>query len=196
MKIDNRKVLNDFSAERRFRMKTKLLIFVIVAIVSLSLSLTGVGWGAMKAPRTQSQVKQVTGPPWTTIPSSADVLSSISASPPGKGYLIVTATGTVSFTHTAGTPGYYCLDLSETENDVDGCGPMSGSDSGVRSRIPANFPSTGSSDFGVPFTIVKVYEVTDSSTRTFYLNGYATDLDSAYLFHAAITVLFVPAALP
>jgi hypothetical protein len=188
-------------------MKTKHLGLVIFAVSSLLFPFAGESWsdpndigmmpgGVASAPRTQSQVKQIKGPVWKTVTSTASALTSISVTPPGKGYLILTATGSFNFTHTSGTQGYFCLDLNETEDSLAGCAPMAGSDSGVRSWVPADFPSTGTSDFGVPFSIVKVYEVKDKSVRTFYFNGYAEHFDSATLFHPSLTALFVPAALP
>jgi hypothetical protein len=188
-------------------MKTRYLGLMIFAVSSLLLSFTGESWsdpndygmmpgGVAAAPRTQSQVKQITGPIWILVPSTPSALTSISVTPPGKGYIILTATGSFNFTHTTGTQGYFCLDLNETEDSVAGCAPMVGSDSGIRSSVPAGFPSTGTDDFGLPFSIVKVYGVNDKSVRTFHLNGYAEHFDQATLFHPSLTALFVPAALP
>jgi len=142
-------------------------------------------------------VKQSVGPIWITMPTTAAQLKSISVTPPGNGYVIVTTTGTVSVTHTSGTLGYFCLDLHGTADYVGGCGPMSGSDTAVRSYLPSGFPSTGGGqDFGIPYSIVKVFPVSGGASTTFYLNGRATGFDSAHLFHSAMTVLFVPNVLP
>jgi hypothetical protein len=109
---------------------------------------------------------------------------------------MVTAAGTVSINHTSGTPGNYCLNLNETEGDTDGCGPYVGTDSAVRSYVPAGFPSTGTSDFGIPYSIVKVFPVSAGVTKTFYLNGAASGFDTCFLFQSSLTALFVPVALP
>lgn len=141
-------------------------------------------------------VKQSVAGPWVAIPSVAGQISTISVTPPGDGYVMVTATGMVSITHTSGSSGVYCLDLHNTAGYVGGCAPAAGSDTAIRSYIPSGFPTTGTSDYGTPYSIVKVFAVTSGTAATFYLNGYATGLDAAVLFQPALTALFIPNALP
>jgi len=143
-----------------------------------------------------SAVKYTSGPIWISIPATAVSLKSISITPPGNGYVMVTAAGTVSYTHTLGISGYFCLDLDTTENNTGGCVPNGGTDTALRSFIPSGFPSTGTSDVGVPFSIVKVISVTGGNPTKFHLNGYANGFNGAWLFQPTLTVLFVPNALP
>lgn len=103
-----------------------------------SASAAGTSWN-----KNMSAIKQVLGEDWVPMPSSHAPLSSISVTPKYNGFVMVTAAGTVSINHTSGTLGNDCLNLNETEGDITGCGPYVGTDSAVRSFVPAGFPSTG-----------------------------------------------------
>lgn len=131
---------------------------------------------------------------WAAIPGAAANLRSITATLPGAGRVIVTATGTVTYGHNSGSTGFICLDLSGVSGDTGGCVPMSGSATAVRSFVPNSFPTF--TETSMPYTIIETFPVTAGGARTFYLNGYATGLVSSYLFHPTFTVLFVPRALP
>ncbi len=183
--------------ERGACMKPRHLTLIIFAVISLQIAVgttdavAGPTWN-----KNMSAIKQELGPIWVEIPSSSAVLSSISVTPKYNGYVLVTATGTVSFTHTAAVQGNFCLDLSDTEGYTGGCGPMAGSDTAVRSYVPASFVTSPDWGFGIPYSIVRVFPVTAGVTETFYLNGYAGNLHGCSLFQPSLTALFVPAALP
>jgi hypothetical protein len=180
-------------------MRAKHLVLIIFAVISLQIAVgTTDAVAEAKWNKNMSAVKQEVGPIWVTIPSTPAFLSSISVTPKYNGYVMVTATGTISFnTHTPPASGFFCLDLSDDEGYTGGCAPIGGSDTAVRSFVPASFPPTGAgNDFGIPYSIVKVFPVTAGVTMTFYLNGYATGFGNCWLFQPSLTALFVPVALP
>ena len=141
-------------------------------------------------------VREVRGPIWTFVPTSAAPLQSIAVKAPANGNIIVTVTGTMVYEHLLGTQGNYCLQLSTTASFVGGCVPDSGTDSAVRSYIAAGVPSTvpgfGASE---QYSIVRTYPVVAGQTYTFYLNGYENDLNSSWLFQPAMTALYVGGTL-
>ena len=138
-----------------------------------------------------ASVKQTPGDIWLTLPTSATGLQSLTVTPPANGYLLVTATGSVSFSYTTGSGrGFICVDLSDTADDTGGCTPMAGSKSAYRSFIPDGFPTT--SGFGSSYSLSELFSATEGTPVTFYISGYATGLDLAALFHSTITVMFVP----
>jgi hypothetical protein len=145
----------------------------------------------------QSAVKQVRGPIWISMTATAAPLQSIQVTPPASGYIMVTVTGTVTYEHTLGTQGYYCLQLSQASANLGGCVPNTGSDSAIRSYIAAEVPTTvpgyGASE---QYSIVRIWHVTSGTTYTFYLNGMETGLDSTFLFQPSITAVFIRGALP
>ncbi len=96
-------------------MRTKNLTLVILAVMLSQILVGTTGAVAGSAWKNNvSAIKQERGPIWVTIPSASTVLGSISVTSPYNGYVMVTATGTVGFNHTAGNQGFYCLDLSDT----------------------------------------------------------------------------------
>ena len=141
-------------------------------------------------------VREVRGPIWTFVPTSAAPLQSIQAKAPANGNMTVTVTGTMNYEHLLGTQGNYCLQLSTISGYVGGCVPNSGSDSAVRSYIAAAVPSTvpgfGASE---QYSIVRTYPVVAGQTYTFYLNGFENNLNNSWLFQPAMTVLYVPGTL-
>ncbi len=143
-------------------------------------------------------VKQKVGSVWTTMPTTAGTnIDSITVTPSADGFVVVTASGGVNYNFTSGGgDGFICVALSDVNNDTGACVPNSSTGLAVRSTIPSASPTTGSNGIGVPYNIVKVYPVNAGITSTYYLNGYATGFDSAYLFHQTLTALYVPAALP
>jgi hypothetical protein len=141
-------------------------------------------------------VKQSLSGIWITIPAAADQLSSISFTAPGTGYAMIFATGSISLDTAASTASYVCIDLADTSAYVGGCQPALGSDTAVRSFLPATFPDTGAGGYDIPYSIIKVIPVTSGVTYTYYLNGYATGMTAASLFQPNMTVLFVPNLLP
>jgi hypothetical protein len=146
--------------------------------------------------KAQAAVGEVRGPIWISVPASAEPMQSIQVKAPAAGNITVTVTGTVVYEHTLGTEGSYCLQLSQTSGNVGGCVPDEGSDSAIRSYIASGFPTTVP-DFGASaqYSIVRTWPVTSGTTYTFYLNGYETDLNAAWLFQPAITAAYVPGTL-
>jgi len=141
-------------------------------------------------------VRQVRGPIWISVPTSAAALQSIEVKAPATGSIVVTVTGTVDYSHTLGTQGFYCVDLSATSGDIGGCIPNTGSDSAVRGSIASAMPTTVSGyGASAQYSIMKVFPVTANDTYNFYVNGYATGLTPTYLFQPSITALFVPGTL-
>ena len=169
-------------------MKTRLVLMAAALILTGGMSRIALAQSA--------QVRQVTGPIWIAVPTTAGVMQSIQAKVPANGNLLVTVTGTMTYDHVLGAQGYYCLQLSQTSAFVGGCVPDAGSDSAVRSSIVASEPSTVSG-FGAssPYSIVKVIPVTAGMTYTFYLNGFQTGLNTSWLFQPTITALYVPGTL-
>lgn len=141
-------------------------------------------------------VKQAIGAIWTIMPTVTNTnINSITVTPPADGYVIVTATGEVIYDFTTGgSNGSICLALNNITNDTGACVPNSSTGKALRTSIPSASPSTTAG--GWPYSIVKVFPVSASTSSTFYLNGYGLYLDSAYLFHPTLTALFVPNALP
>jgi hypothetical protein len=143
-----------------------------------------------------ASVREVRGPIWTLVPTSAAPLQSIQVKAPANGNVVVTVTGTFVYEHLLGTAGNYCLQLSTTSGFVGGCVPDAGSDSAIRSYIAAAVPSTvpgfGASE---QYSIVRTYPVVAGDTYTFYLNGYENDLTSSYLFQPAMNALYVGGTL-
>ena len=169
-------------------MKSRVLVFATLLILMGSFSKVAMGQVAA--------VREVRGPIWTFVPTSAAPLQSIEVKAPANGNIIVTVTGTMVYEHLLGTPGNYCLQLSTTPGWVGGCVPDGGSDSAVRSFIAAGVPSTvpgfGASE---QYSIVRTYPVLAGQTYTFYLNGYENDLNSSWLFQPAMTALYVGGTL-
>jgi hypothetical protein len=139
-------------------------------------------------------VKQSLTGSWVTMSTTAGQLSSISFTAPGTGYAMIFATGSISVNSAAATESYVCVDLADTSAYVGGCQPVLGSDTAVRSFLPATFPDT--TDFQMPYSIIKVIPVTSGLTYSYYLNGFFTGATAAYLFQPNMTVLFVPNLLP
>jgi hypothetical protein len=164
----------------------------IVLATTLILTCTFTRLAAAQA----AAVREVRGPIWIRVQTSAGPMQSIHVKAPATGNITVTVTGTVVYEHTLGTEGYYCLQLSQTSGYIGGCIPDEGSDSAVRSSIAADFPTTVP-NFGASaqYSIVRTWPVTSGATYTFYLNGYASGFNSAWLFQPAITALYVPGTL-
>ena len=141
-------------------------------------------------------VKQAVGAIWTIMPTVSNTnINSITVTPPANGYVIITATGSVIYGFTTGgSNGGICLALNNVTDDTGACAPNSSKGKALRTVIPSDSPSNTAG--GWPYSIVKVFPVSKSTSSTFYLNGYASYLDSAYLFHPTLTALFVPNALP
>jgi hypothetical protein len=169
-------------------MKLRALILAAALIATGGFGKLALGQGAA--------VREVRGPIWTLVPTSAAPLQSIEVKAPANGNIIVTVTGTMVYEHLLGTEGNYCLQLSTTSGFVGGCVPDGGTDSAVRSYIAAGVPSTvpgfGASE---QYSIVRTYPVVAGETYTFYLNGFESDLNSSWLFQPAITALYVPGTL-
>jgi hypothetical protein len=144
----------------------------------------------------QTAASQAVGPIWIAMPASSAVMQSLEVKAAAKGNIIVTVTGTVNYEHTQGNQGAYCLQLSQTSGYTGGCVPDGGSDSAVRSFIASDMPTTVSG-FGASeqYSIVRSWPVTAGTTYTFYLNGYASGFNAAYLFQPSITAIFVPGTL-
>jgi len=142
-------------------------------------------------------VKQTLPGPWITITSTASELTSISFTAPSNGYAMIFASGMMNVgTTTTSTIAYVCVDLDATSGYTGGCTPMGGTNSAVRSDLPAGFPNTGNTGYAIPYSIIKVIPVTSGTTYHYYLNGLATGLTFASLFQPSMTVLFVPNLLP
>ncbi|MGA2807811.1 MAG: hypothetical protein ABSE87_06725 [Terracidiphilus sp.] len=144
----------------------------------------------------QAAVREVRGPIWISVPTSAHALQAIQVKAPASGNLIVTVTGTVVYEHTSGTEGSYCLQLSEASGFVGGCVPDAGTDSAIRSYVAAGVATTVPG-FGASaqYSIVRTIPVAAGDTYTFYLNGYESNLNTTWLFQPAITALYVPDTL-
>lgn len=145
----------------------------------------------------QDAVRQVRGPIWISVPATAGAMQSEAIKAPANGYVMVTVTGTFNYSHTYGTAGSYCLQLSTTSGYTGGCVPDAGSDSAVRgyvaAAVPTTIPGFGASE---QYSIIRQYTVSAGGTYTFYLNGWESGLPNTWLFQPTITVLFVPGALP
>jgi hypothetical protein len=130
--------------------------------------------------------------------STPAALMSISVTPPGNGYVLLTATGTVGVTHSVGELGHFLLQVSDVEGEATGYKGQAA----LESYIPTGFPSTvapsgaANLDFGIPYSIVKVFPVNAGGSYTFYLNGYASGLNTAALRNPMMTAVFIPNALP
>ena len=148
-----------------------------------------------KAANAQAAVAETRSPIWVSVPTSGAPLQLLQVKAPASGNMIVTMTGTVVYEHLSGTPGNFCLQLSQTSSYVGGCAPDSGSDSAIRSYIASGSASTvagyGASS---PYSIVRTFPVTAGTTYTFYLNGYSDGLTS-WLFQPSINALYVPGTL-
>jgi hypothetical protein len=143
-----------------------------------------------------SAVKQQKGPIWVAIPDAGSKLQTIKFTTPAKGYVTITATGTISYGHSLGVESSYCLNLHNTANYVGGCAPEEGSNTATRSYIPAGFPTTVPGvGFGVPYTLVRIWPVAAKKSYAFYLNGYATNLNNPNLLHPTLTAIYTPALL-
>jgi hypothetical protein len=168
-------------------MKSRAVAFA--AIVVLICSFTSLA-------AAQAAVREVRGPIWVSVPSSAAGLQSITVKAPANGNLTITVTGTVVYEHTLDTEGAYCLQLSPTRSNVGGCVPDAGSDSAIRSYmasgVPTTVPGFGASE---QYSIVRTWPVTAGTTYTFYLNGYGSGFSSAWLFQPAMTAVYVPGTL-
>jgi hypothetical protein len=151
------------------------------------------GFATMAAPQA---VREVRGPTWISVTSSAVVLQSIQVKAPKAGYITVTVTGTFVYEHTIGNQGTYCLELWQKPGAVAGCVPEADEDAAIRSYISADTPSTvplfGAS---AQYSIVRTWPVTAGTTYTFYLNGYQTGLDESFLFQPSITAVYIPETL-
>jgi len=169
-------------------MKSRFFILATVLILMGSFGKLALGQVAA--------VREVRGPIWTFVPTSAAALESIAVKAPANGNITITVTGTMVYEHLLGTPGNYCLQLSTTPGFVGGCVPDGGTDSAIRSYIAAGVPSTvpgfGASE---QYSIVRTYPVVAGQTYTFHLNGYENDLNSSWLFQPSMNALFVPGTL-
>lgn len=141
-------------------------------------------------------VKQSLSGIWIAIPVTAGQLSTISFTAPGTGYAMIFANGSIYLDTLASTAAFACIDLDATSAYVGGCIPNSGSDTAIRTYLPATFPDT--TEFAIPYSMIKVIPVTSSTTYSYYLNGLATGTaaSGAWLFQPNMTVLFVPNLLP
>ena len=68
-------------------------------------------------------VKQAPAYNWVMMTAVSGNLESITITPPGSGFVIVTATGTAIYTYTTGTSAEICLDLGTVTGDTSGCAP-------------------------------------------------------------------------
>lgn len=162
---------------------------VLAATLTLMCSFTSLAMA-------QAGVLQARGPIWIAVPTSAAALQSITVKAPANGNMIVTVTGTVTYDHSMGVQGDYCLELSQTSGDTGGCIPAAGSDSALRAYVAAAVPSTVPGfGAGEQYSIVRVWPVTKGSTYTFYINGLQTGFNSVYLFQPSITAMFLPGTL-
>ncbi len=144
----------------------------------------------------QAAVREVRGPIWIPISAFAGPLQSIQVKAPATGNITVTVTGTVVYEHTFGSQGFYCLQLSKTSGYTGGCVPMAGSDSAIRSSIASAFPTTvPNMGASAQYSIVRTWPATSGTTYTFYLNGYGTGFNSAWLFQPAITAVYVSGSM-
>jgi hypothetical protein len=175
----------------KFKEKTPMKFRAIV--LATTLILTG-SFATLAG--AQAASREVRGPIWISVPTSAKPLQSIQVKAPETGNLTITVTGTVVYEHTLGTEGNYCLQLSTASGNVGGCVPDAGSDSAIRSYVAAEFATTVPG-FGASaqYSIVRTWPVTAGTTYTFYLNGYETGFNSAWLFQPAITAVYVPDTL-
>jgi|SRR5208283_3803916 len=168
-------------------MKSRAVILAVTLLSVFGFTTTAVA---------QDAVREVRGPIWINVPTSATVLQSIKVKAPASGNITITVTGTMVYEHTLGNEGEYCLQLSTTPRNTGGCGPDLGSDSAIRSFIAADTPSTvphfGASE---QYSIVRTFPVTAGTTYTFYLNGYQGGLDSGWLFQPAMTALYISGTL-
>ena len=139
-------------------------------------------------------VKQSLSGIWIAMPAAAAQLSVISFTAPGNGFAMIFATGSIYLDTLASTASFACIDLDAASAYTGGCTPMAGSDTAIRTYLPATFPDT--TGFASPYSIIKVIPVTSGTAYSYYLNGYATGTTSAYLYQPNMTVLFVPNALP
>ena len=139
-------------------------------------------------------VRYTSGPIWTLMDSSNTNYQSLSARAPGDGYFIVRATGTITYSHSSGTSAFLCLDLDTTSGAAPGCIPNSGSKSAFRSFLPTNQANT--SGYGESYAIEEVFPVNAKTSYFFYLNGRATGVNTAYLFHPSLVIQYVPSLLP
>lgn len=166
---------------------------VRLTILAATLILTS---GFAQLATAQDAVRQVRGPIWISVPGSPAAMQSATIKAPATGYVVVTVTGTFNYSHTYGTAGFYCLQLSPISGYAGGCVPDAGSDSAVRgyvaAAVPTTIPGYGLSE---QYSITRLYAVTAGGTYNFYLNGWETGLPNTWLFQPTITVLFVPGAL-
>jgi hypothetical protein len=167
-------------------------------VIATTLSLTG---GLATHARAQAPASnEVRGPVWfnvtATTSDSPETMQSIEVKAPADGNLTITVTGTLMYSHTKGTTGKYCLQLSDTSDYVGGCNLDAGSDSAIRSDIAAGEPTTKpNGGVSVPYSIVRSWPVKAGVTYTFYLNGYAGGLQPTWLFQPAITAIYLPGTL-
>ncbi len=144
-------------------------------------------------------VKQVPATDWITgVSTTSANLQSITITPPGSGFVIVTASGTVTYNYTTGTSAEICMDLGIISADTSGCSPAGSPAANVafRSFLPSTFPSSDIYGYSATYSLVNVFPVTAGVAQSYYLNGFATGTSSTALFHPILTVLFVPNALP
>ena len=143
-------------------------------------------------------VKQAPAYDWVLMTAASGNLESITITPPGNGFVIVTATGTAIYTYTTGTSAEICLDLGTVTGDTSGCSPSGSPAQNVafRSFLPSTFPSSDSFGYSASYSLVNVFPVTAGVAQSYYLNGFSSGTTSQYLFHPSLTVLFVPNALP
>jgi hypothetical protein len=184
---ENIALVGDEYFAEEIKMKFRAFAFAITLLLMGSLSSLAFG---------QAAVREVRGPIWISMPSSAGALQSITVKPGASGNVILTVTGSVVWEHNSGTQGNYCLQVSTTSGNVGGCVPDVGSDSAIRNYIAADYPTTVAG-FGQTeqYSIVRTFPVTAGTTYTFYLNGYGSGFIGAWLFQPAMTALYVPATL-
>ncbi len=112
---------------------------VRLTILAATLILTS---GFAQLATAQDAVRQVRGPIWISVPGSPAAMQSATIKAPATGYVVVTVTGTFNYSHTYGTAGFYCLQLSPISGYAGGCVPDAGSDSAVRGYVAAAVPTT------------------------------------------------------
>jgi hypothetical protein len=161
----------------------------LAGIAAVAFGMTGIAHAAGPAVASVQTI-------WIAVPASPGALQSITFTPPGSGYVVITTVGSVNYQHTKGTEGFYCVAVSGTSADTGGCTPGAGSDSAMRQYIasgePTTVPGLGTLE---AYSIVKTVPVLAGHSYTYYLNGYATGVTNTYLFQPSMTALYVAASM-
>jgi hypothetical protein len=117
------------------------------------------------------------------IPTSSSALDTVMITAPTSGYVIVTASGSVSWNNTADAPGLVRLrvaNISGSTSELPGV-------QFIRFQSP---PGIGWAAY--PFSVTKVFPVSAGS-NTFFLNGWHQVVNgTAYLDDHTLVAVFVP----